>query len=82
MSDEPSVPSDDLTLTIRIRRPNEEDPDGHISLTTDSAEDGVIGKHSDQTMKRVLLDVHSYIENGRRSWVNLAKPAQDRGRSL
>jgi hypothetical protein len=83
------VTSDDLTLTIHIQRPNDKDPDGYICLnaaadTKDGPrfEDGADGKHDDQTIKRVLLDVHSYFENGRKSWVNLAKAGDKRGRSL
>ena len=79
---------DDLTLTIHIQRPSEQAPDGYIGLTAEAStpdgkrfEDGADGKHDDMTMKRVLLDVHSYFQNGRKAWVNLASD-RGRGRSL
>lgn len=70
----------DITLTINIQRPSEQAPEGYINLTAQANtkdgprfEDGADGRHDDTTIKRVLLDVHSYFQNGRKSWVSLVK---------
>ena len=80
-------PQDDLTLTIHIHRPSEDEPDGCVSLTATAetpdgqrVEAGATGRHDDTTMKRVLLDVHSYLEHGRKSWVNLTADSRSRVR--
>lgn len=68
-------PLTDIRLTVDIDRPSKDCPDGYIGLSVEEkASKKVIyaadGKHTDDAMKRMLIDIHSFQQNGRSAWVN------------
>jgi hypothetical protein len=77
--DEPLV---DLRLTIDIDRPSKDCPDGYVGMFveekgTKRMAGAADGKHTEDAIKRVLIDVYSYFQNGRDAWTNRIRREND-----
>ena len=76
----------DLTLTITMQRPTQQEPDGYIRMTAQTngpegprMEDAADGPHSEGTIVKVFEDALSYFRHGRKSWAAMHHRGREGG---